>query len=185
METKKQPYELLVRWDREGKVQGAHVQNRIVITEGGAFLGETIGNAEPLKLGEFPLQDVLTEVQASALADVMRMQEEAALAKHDHEAAVAAMAERVEQANAQLRAMTEELEQRDGTIANFKAAHDDLTTKYQGLLAEAQRQEENARVALASAPTEEEWIREAVEQQLATVRFNAEVARRVAEATTL
>ncbi|WP_448206483.1 hypothetical protein [Azospirillum sp. sgz302134] len=72
MQTTKQPYELLVRWDRNGHLAGAHVQFRYVTLDG-SITSETLGPAQPVALGAadgFPLGDILSEVQASALADL-------------------------------------------------------------------------------------------------------------------
>lgn len=69
METTKQPYELLVRWDQDGKLSGAQMQHRYVIRDGAKIVGESVGNAEALDLSKgFPVQDVLTSAQADALA---------------------------------------------------------------------------------------------------------------------
>lgn len=72
MQTTKHPYELLIRWDQNGALAGAHVQYRYVINrDDGERIGETLGKAEPLALGDFPLTDVLSQAQADALAQVM------------------------------------------------------------------------------------------------------------------
>ncbi|WP_376956398.1 hypothetical protein ABNQ39_00200 (plasmid) [Azospirillum sp. A26] len=98
MQTIKQPYEFLARWDQSGALAGVHVQHRYVIREDdGTAIGETLGQAEPLTLetaAGFPLGDLLTQVQADALtakaaADADR---DAALARiADLEAQVAAL----------------------------------------------------------------------------------------------
>ncbi|PNQ94960.1 hypothetical protein C1S70_31380 (plasmid) [Azospirillum argentinense] len=70
MQTVKHPYELLVRWDQSGALQGAHVQYRYVIRDGEDVIGETIGQALPLTLEAadgFPLGDLLSQVQIDAL----------------------------------------------------------------------------------------------------------------------
>lgn len=51
MNTQKRPYELLVRWDTEGALAGAHAQFRYVTTTpDGAVLGEFLGPAEAVAL---------------------------------------------------------------------------------------------------------------------------------------
>lgn len=72
MQTERFPYELLVRWDRSGRLAGAHAQFRYV-TSGpdGAVIAEALGGAEPLGLAGnvgFPLADVLSQAQAAALS---------------------------------------------------------------------------------------------------------------------
>ncbi|CAO3372906.1 hypothetical protein [Azospirillum argentinense] len=70
MQTTKHPYELLVRWDQNGALAGAHVQYRYVIRDGAAVIGESVGGAEPLTLDTasgFPLGDLLAQTQADAL----------------------------------------------------------------------------------------------------------------------
>ena len=72
MQTRQIPYEFMVRWDRDGRLAGAHVQFRYVTaTDAGAFVGEFVGAAEPVAAAGasgFPLHDILPEVQAAALA---------------------------------------------------------------------------------------------------------------------
>jgi hypothetical protein len=74
MQTERQPYEPLVRWNQDGKLAGAHVQWRLVITdENGEIVGETVTTAEPVAMGQangFPLEDILAKVQADALAEL-------------------------------------------------------------------------------------------------------------------
>ncbi|QCO07545.1 hypothetical protein [Azospirillum argentinense] len=70
MQTVKHPYELLVRWDQSGALQGAHVQYRYVIRDGVDVIGETIGQALPLTLEAadgFPLGDLLSQAEEDAL----------------------------------------------------------------------------------------------------------------------
>lgn len=67
----KQPYELLVRWDADGRISGAHVQWRHLLLEAGRTVGESLSPAEPVAAGlagGFPLADILTPVQLAALA---------------------------------------------------------------------------------------------------------------------
>lgn len=75
METTKQPYEFLVRWDQDGNLQGAHIQYRYVVRgDDGAVITETLGPAEPVAAGAFnkgfPLKDVIGKAAADALATV-------------------------------------------------------------------------------------------------------------------
>ncbi|WP_448207509.1 hypothetical protein [Azospirillum sp. sgz302134] len=87
MQTTKHPYEFLVRWDRNGHLAGAHAQFRYVTrSDDGTIVGEFIGSAEPVSVAGadgFPLADLLSEVQASALAalETARAERDAALAK--------------------------------------------------------------------------------------------------------
>lgn len=66
MRTDKQPYELLARWDREGRLTGIHVQYRLVtVQEDGTILGEYVGAAEPLeRAAGFPLSELLSRLAA-------------------------------------------------------------------------------------------------------------------------
>ncbi|MGY0782128.1 hypothetical protein ACW7BC_29980 [Azospirillum argentinense] len=89
MQTTKTPYELLVRWDQSGALQGAHVQYRYVIRDGADVIGETLGPAEPLALEAadgFPLGDLLSQVQIDALIAM-------AAAEAERDAALARVAE--------------------------------------------------------------------------------------------
>lgn len=74
--TTKQPYELLIRWNQDGQLAGAHVQYRYVIKEGEQIVSESVGLAESLALGGFPLADVLNTAQEAALVDNARLSAE-------------------------------------------------------------------------------------------------------------
>ena len=70
MQTLKQPYEFLARWDQSGRLSGAHVQWRYVISEGEAVVGESLSAAEPVTAGSlYPLSDLLNQLQADAVVD--------------------------------------------------------------------------------------------------------------------
>ncbi|MFC5311314.1 hypothetical protein [Azospirillum rugosum] len=73
MKTEKHAYEFLVRWDRDGRLSGAHAQFRYVTRdEDGAVLGEFIGAAEPVAVAGadgFPLSDILDQTLTAALAE--------------------------------------------------------------------------------------------------------------------
>lgn len=74
MTIEKKPYELLLRWDTEGKLCGAHVQYRhLVWDESGRPIGEVLDHALPLAIDDFPLRDILTQAQADAIAEAMRL----------------------------------------------------------------------------------------------------------------
>ncbi|WP_372400539.1 hypothetical protein ABMY26_35935 (plasmid) [Azospirillum sp. HJ39] len=82
MQTTKQPYEFLVRWDTEGRLSGAHAQFRyITLDKDGMPIGEFIGAAEPVAAAGatgFPLAEILSPLQIAALAE-----RDAALAERD------------------------------------------------------------------------------------------------------
>lgn len=68
--TETTPYELLFRWN-DGALAGAHVQFVETIRKDGAVISQQVGHAQPISMaGEagFPLADVLSTVQADALA---------------------------------------------------------------------------------------------------------------------
>ena len=72
-----QPYEFLVRW-RDGAISGAHIRFLETILEDGVVLAQKEGNAMPVSLsGEvgYPLADVLTAVQQSALVELEKVKE--------------------------------------------------------------------------------------------------------------
>ncbi len=72
MQAARHPYELLVRWDRGGRLAGAHAQFRYVTTaEDGSVVGEFVGAAEPVAVAGtagFPLADILSEAHIATLA---------------------------------------------------------------------------------------------------------------------
>lgn len=74
MQTTRQPYELLVRWDRNGHLAGAHAQFRYVITDDTAtVIAESLGSAESVAVAGqngFPLDDVLSKTLVAALASL-------------------------------------------------------------------------------------------------------------------
>ncbi|MBK3797862.1 hypothetical protein GAY33_01160 [Azospirillum brasilense] len=89
MQTTKTPYELLVRWDQSGALQGAHVQYRYIIRDDADVIGETLGPAEPLALEAaegFPLGDLLSQAEQDALIGM-------AAAEAERDAALARVAE--------------------------------------------------------------------------------------------
>lgn len=66
------PYEILIRFDAEGAVQGAHLVHRRIVELDGERLKDEIGAAQPVALdgGDGPLlRAVLDEALALALAD--------------------------------------------------------------------------------------------------------------------
>lgn len=71
METKKIPYELLIRWGQSGQLQGAQLQHRYIIKDGDKIVGESLSEVEGLSVsGDFPLAEVMTVAQASAIEAV-------------------------------------------------------------------------------------------------------------------
>ena len=78
-----QPYEFLVRW-RDGAISGAHIRFLETILEDGVVLAQKEGNAMPVSLsGEvgYPIADVLTAVQQSALVELEKAKEALATAE--------------------------------------------------------------------------------------------------------
>lgn len=78
MQTLKQPYEVLVRWDQDGRLQGAQVQYRYVIKDSDQIVGESVSGPEPVTVGvDFPLSDIMTQVGSDALAEITRLKRDA------------------------------------------------------------------------------------------------------------
>lgn len=78
-----QPYEFLVRW-RDGAISGAHIRFLETVLEDGVVLAQKEGNAMPVSLaGEagYPLADVLSAVQTSALVELEKAKEALATAE--------------------------------------------------------------------------------------------------------
>jgi hypothetical protein len=76
----KKPYELLVRWDQNGTLHGAHMQWATVVSDdAGAVIGCYPGNVEPVAIAPsqpgFPLTDILSQVQADALTALTTAQQ--------------------------------------------------------------------------------------------------------------
>jgi hypothetical protein len=79
----RRPYEILIRFDEEGAVQGAHLVERRVVELDGERLKDEVGTAQPIALafdggGRAALSDVLGEALTAALATVERLTVEAA-----------------------------------------------------------------------------------------------------------
>ena len=90
-----QPYEFLVRW-RDGAISGAHIRFLETVLEDGVVLAQKEGNAMPVSLaGEagYPLADVLSAVQTSALVELEKVKEALATAEATIAAAQEAPAE--------------------------------------------------------------------------------------------
>lgn len=122
MKTIKLPYELLARWDQAGRLVGAHVQYRYVVTDNaGALITESLGTAEPLTLDTapgFPLADLLTQAQAAALTAK-------AAAEAERDAAVKAL-----EAETQARVTAEgQLVQAVGTVDRLLQQRDALLAR--------------------------------------------------------
>ena len=69
-----QPYEFVIRW-KNGKISGAHIKflDRIIDDDGVTVLSEKEGEAQSVSMaGEvgYPIADILTLVQSTALADL-------------------------------------------------------------------------------------------------------------------
>lgn len=98
-----QPYEFLARWDQTGNLVGAHIQRRFVTRNGDTIVAEAVGQPQPVALdgnGDFPLADIMTEVQVGAIAQanaltaqVTEAQTALATAIAERDAALARVAE--------------------------------------------------------------------------------------------
>lgn len=93
MQTAKLPYEFLVRWDKDGKLAGAHVQWRYVTMDGVKVVAEGVTNPETVDIGDgkgFPLQDILSQTQTDALAQLAQAEARLSDAEASLTAALAA-----------------------------------------------------------------------------------------------
>jgi FtsZ-binding cell division protein ZapB len=83
------PYEVLIRWDRQGRIQGAHYQERRVVEEGAEVLLDRPLDPIPLELAEKAagknLKEVLGKACDAALRDAGTLREEVRQLK-DHAA---------------------------------------------------------------------------------------------------
>lgn len=94
LEKTQQPYEFLARWDEQGKLSGAHVKFRTIVTDDGSVLSRVDGDALPVDIGVgqgFPLTDILSQLHIDAVA-------QAATAAAQAEEAKAASAASAQQA---------------------------------------------------------------------------------------
>jgi hypothetical protein len=66
------PNEFLVRWNKEGLIQGAHVGWLDTVLKDGVVLSQTETNVESVAIGlsdGFPLTDILTQLQVDCILE--------------------------------------------------------------------------------------------------------------------
>jgi len=71
-ETRK-PYEFLIRWNKDGIIQGAHIAFLDTVLKDGEIINQTQSSVESVAIGEqigFPLADVLSQLQIDALKQI-------------------------------------------------------------------------------------------------------------------
>jgi hypothetical protein len=77
LEDKSVPYEILIRFDPEGRLQGAHKIERRIVALDGEVLKDEPGDAQPLDVGpDGTLWGVLDQAQIVALATATELREE-------------------------------------------------------------------------------------------------------------
>ena len=67
------PYEFLIRWDKDGIIQGAHIAFLDTILKDGEIISQTQSSVESVAIAEqvgFSLADVLSQLQIDALKQV-------------------------------------------------------------------------------------------------------------------
>lgn len=67
------PYEILIRFNPDGKPRGAHAQNRRVITLDGEIVKDEILDALPLDIADFPSSSVMSGITKDALSEISRL----------------------------------------------------------------------------------------------------------------
>jgi hypothetical protein len=94
MQATRQPYELLVRWRADGTISGAHVQWATVVVGDDGAAKAYPEKLEPVALKEgepgFPLNDILSAAQVSALDGAAKAEARATTAETERDAALAA-----------------------------------------------------------------------------------------------
>ena len=86
------PYEFLIRWDKDGIIQGAHIAFLDTVLKDGEIVTQTQSSVESVAIGEqvgFPLADVLSQLQIDALKQVDVLNAEIAELSKINEALVA------------------------------------------------------------------------------------------------
>jgi hypothetical protein len=66
------PNEFLVRWNKEGLIQGAHVGWLDTVLKDGVVISQTETNVESVAIGlseGFPLTDILTQLQVDCILE--------------------------------------------------------------------------------------------------------------------
>lgn len=75
------PNEFLVRWNKEGKIQGAHVGWLDTVLKDGVVISQTETNVESVAVGlneGFPLSDILDKINIDCLLELQKLREEIA-----------------------------------------------------------------------------------------------------------
>lgn len=104
------PYELLIRWDKEGNIQGAHrIDRNYLVDDMGRIIGEANQDAAPLSLENLHEDPVMTEATASALATSER-----------HRGRIAELEARIEQLENDLFQEQQRGNQREATIRQLE-----------------------------------------------------------------
>ena len=70
------PYEFLVRWNKDGTIQGSHVGWLDTVKKDGEILTQTPSNVEAVGADGFPLNDILSQLQIDALKEIERLKAE-------------------------------------------------------------------------------------------------------------
>ena len=86
------PYEFLIRWDKNGIIQGAHIAFLDTVLKDGEIVTQTQSSVESVAIAEqvgFPLLDVLSQLQIDALKQVDVLNSEIVALKAEKEALVA------------------------------------------------------------------------------------------------
>ena len=73
------PYEFLVRWNKDGTIQGSHVGWLDTVKKDGEILTQTPSNVEAVGADGFPLNDILSQLQIDSLKEIDVLKAEAVL----------------------------------------------------------------------------------------------------------
>ena len=85
---KRSPYEFLIRWDKDGVIQGSHIAFLDTVLKDGEIVTQTQSSVESVAIGEqvgFPLADVLSQLQIDALKQIDVLNAEIVALKAENE----------------------------------------------------------------------------------------------------
>lgn len=124
------PHEVLIRYGREGSLQGAHIITATQVVEDGAIISDVIGDAQPLALASDAFSAVINEGLRQAC---QRGDELEARAKE--------LEGKLAEATAQLGALGAQLKTKDQMIADLILERDALAGKIAAMETLAQPQD--------------------------------------------
>lgn len=132
LEEKKIPYEFLIRFNNEGRVNGAHIAYTETIIKDGQVIHSKQTDPQPVTLGVdegFPLEDILGELNVLNVKEIELLQsEKSALEKKvtANEEEITSLNSRIEELEALLEQTNNNLEKSNSQLVEVNKANEEL-----------------------------------------------------------